>query len=193
MAATESTMLDLGTPAPDFALPDAVSGRTIRLADFAGKRGLLVMFLCPHCPYVKHIQKGLAALLAEYRFRPLGVVAISSNDVTQFPEDAPEGLRQSALDLGFDFPYCYDESQEVAKGYQAACTPDFFLFDDQRRLAYRGQFDSSRPRNTQPVTGTDLRAAMDAVLDGTPVSAEQRPSIGCNIKWRAGNEPQYHR
>jgi len=193
MAATESTMLGLGTPAPDFALPDAVSGRTIRLADFAGKQGFLVMFLCPHCPYVKHIQERLAGLLAEYRGRSLGVVAISSNDVQQFPEDSPEGLGQSARSLGFDFPYCYDESQEVAKAYQAACTPDFFLFDDRQRLAYRGQFDSSRPKNTEPVTGADLRAALDAVLDGRPVKAQQRPSIGCNIKWKPGNEPEYYR
>ncbi len=186
-------MLGLGTPAPDIALPDTVSGRTIRLADFAGKQGLLVMFLCTHCPYVKHIQRGLAALLKEYRAKPLGVVAISSNDVEQFPEDSPEGLRRSALDLGFDFPYCYDESQQVARAYQAACTPDLFLFDSHQRLAYRGQFDSSRPKNSEPVTGADLRAALDAVLAGRPVSAEQRPSIGCNIKWKPGNEPEYYR
>jgi thiol-disulfide isomerase/thioredoxin len=190
---TESTMLGLGTPAPDFALPDAVSGSTIHLADFAGKQGLLVMFLCPHCPYVKHIQQSLAALLKEYRAKPLGVVAISSNDVAQFPEDGPEGLRQSALELGFDFPYCYDESQEVAKAYQAACTPDLFLFDAERRLAYRGQFDSSRPKSSEPVTGADLRAALDAVLAGQPVTGEQRPSIGCNIKWKPGNAPEYFR
>jgi thiol-disulfide isomerase/thioredoxin len=193
MAATESTMLGLGTPAPDFALPDAVSGRTVRLSDFTEKHGLLIMFLCPHCPFVKHIQQGLAALLAEYRGKPLGIVAISSNDVAQFPEDAPDGLRQSALDLGFDFPYCYDESQEVAKAYQAACTPDFFLFDGGQRLAYRGQFDGSRPKNGEPVTGADLRAALDTVLSGSPVSAAQRPSIGCNIKWKPGNEPEYAR
>ena len=186
-------MLGLGTPAPDFALPDAVSGRTVRLSDFAGKQGLLVMFLCPHCPYVKHIQHALAALLKEYRNRPLGLVAISSNDVAQFPEDSPEGLRQSALELGFAFPYCYDETQEAAKAYQAACTPDFFLFDDRLRLAYRGQFDNSRPKNSEPVTGADLRAALDAVLGGKPVSAAQRPSIGCNIKWKPGNEPDYYR
>ena len=193
MAATESTMLGLGTPAPDFALPDAVSGRTVRLSDFEGKQGLLVMFLCPHCPFVKHIQQGLSALLADYRSKPLGVVAISSNDVAQFPEDGPEGLRQSALELGFAFPYCYDESHEVAKAYQAACTPDFFLFDAGGLLAYRGQFDSSRPKSDIPVTGADLRAALDAVLCGQPVSPEQRPSIGCNIKWKPGNEPAYYR
>jgi peroxiredoxin len=193
MAATESTMLGLGTPAPDFALPDSVSGRTIRLSDFDGKQALLVMFICPHCPYVKHIQQSLSALLAEYRGKPLGVVAISPNDIEQFPEDAPEGLRQSAIDLGFEFPYCYDESQEVAKAYQAACTPDFFLFDGQQRLAYRGQFDSSRPKNQEPVTGADLRAAIDAVLHGKPATAVQRPSIGCNIKWKPGNEPVYYR
>ena len=193
MAATESTMLGLGTPVPDFALPDSVSGRTIGLSDFAGKQGLLIMFLCPHCPYVKHIQQGLAALLAEYRTKPLGIVAISSNDVGQFPDDSPEGLRQSAMDLGFAFPYCFDETQEVAKAFEAACTPDFFLFDGQQRLVYRGQFDSSRPKNGDPVTGADLRAAIDAMLDGKPASADQRPSIGCNIKWKPGNEPAYHR
>ena len=192
MAATESTMLELGTQAPDFTLPDAVSGRTVRLADFAGKQALLVMFLCPHCPYVKHIQTALAALLAEYRNKPLGIVAISSNDVQQYPEDGPEGIRQSALGLGFAFAYCYDESQAVAKAYQAACTPDFFLFDGAQRLVYRGQFDSSRPKNTEPITGADLRAALDDVLAGRPVPAEQRPSIGCNIKWKPGNEPAYY-
>jgi peroxiredoxin len=191
--ATESTMLGLGTTAPDFALPDAVSGRTVRLADFTGKQGLLVMFICPHCPYVKHIQEALAALLKEYRGKPLGIVAISSNDVAQFPEDGPEGLRQSALELGFDFPYCYDESQEVARAFQAACTPDFFLCDAQRRIVYRGQFDGSRPKNSEPVTGDDLRAALDAVLAGDEIGEEQRRSIGCNIKWKPGNEPAYYR
>jgi len=186
-------MLELGAPAPDLALPDAVSGRTVRLADFAGKQGLLVMFLCPHCPYVKHIQGSLAALLKEYRGKPLGVVAISSNDVAQFPEDGPAGLRQTSLEMGFDFPYCYDESQDVAKAYQAACTPDFFLFDAGLRLVYRGQFDGSRPKNSEPVTGADLRAALDAVLAGRPQNGLQRPSIGCNIKWKPGHEPDYYR
>jgi len=191
MAAVESIMLELGTPAPDFSLPDVVSGKTVSLANFAGKRGLLVMFLCPHCPYVKHVQAGLAALLKEYAAAPLGVVAISSNDVAQYPEDSPDGLRAMASALGFDFPYCYDESQATAKAYRAACTPDFFLFDASRTLAYRGQMDSSRPGNNIPVTGSDLRAAIDAVLAGRAVSAEQKPSIGCNIKWKPGNEPGY--
>ena len=191
MAAVESIMLELGTPAPDFSLPDVVSGKTVSLANFAGKRGLLVMFLCPHCPYVKHVQAGLAALLKEYAAAPLGVVAISSNDVAQYPEDSPDGLRAMASALGFDFPYCYDESQATAKAYRAACTPDFLLFDASRTLAYRGQMDSSRPGNNIPVTGSDLRAAIDAVLAGRAVSAEQKPSIGCNIKWKPGNEPGY--
>jgi len=184
MAAVESTMLALGTPAPDFQLPDVVSGKTISLDRFAGSNGLLVMFLCPHCPYVKHVQQGLAAMAHDYAAAPLGIVAISSNDVEQFPEDGPDGLRQMAAELGFDFPYCYDESQESAKQYSAACTPDFFLFDESRKLVYRGQFDSSRPGNDIPVTGSDLRAAIDAVLAGRPVAADQKPSIGCNIKWK---------
>jgi len=192
MAATESTMLGLGTPAPDFELPDVVSGKTISLHTFAGAKGLVVMFLCPHCPYVKHIQHGIAALAKEYSGTALGMAAISSNDVAQYPEDGPEGLRRMAHDLGFDFPYCYDESQETAKAYSAACTPDFFLFDQGRRLVYRGQFDDSRPANLVPVTGGDLRAAMDAVLAGSPVSPRQKPGIGCNIKWKPGNEPEYY-
>jgi thiol-disulfide isomerase/thioredoxin len=191
MASTESTMLGLGTPAPAFELPDAVSGRTIMLDTFAGKSGLLVMFLCPHCPYVKHIQQSLAAMAKDYAAADLGIVAISSNDVAQYPEDGPEGLRQQAAELGFDFPYCYDETQDVAKAYQAACTPDFFLFDGERRLTYRGQFDDSRPKNDLPITGRDLRAAIDDVLAGRPAPSAQRPSIGCNIKWKPGNAPPY--
>src|SRR5215471_17624371 len=179
MASTESVMLALGTPAPAFELPDAVSGRTVTLDTVAGKRGLLVMFLCPHCPYVKHIQKSLAQMAKDYATADLAIVAISSNDVAQYPEDGPDGLRQQASEFGFNFPYCYDESQEVAKAYQAACTPDFFLFDTGRRLAYRGQFDDSRPKNDNPVTGRDLRAALDDVLAGRAVAAPQRPSIGC--------------
>lgn len=189
MPAIESTMVELGTPAPTFLLPDAVSGETITLERFASKKALLVIFLCPHCPFVKHVQKGLAAMARDYATAPLGIVAISSNDVAQFPEDGPDGLRQMAADLGFDFPVCYDESQECAKQYSAACTPDFFLFDGAHKLVYRGQFDSSRPGNGMPVTGGDLRAAIDAVLAGHPVTAEQKPSIGCNIKWKPGNEP----
>lgn len=185
-------MLALGTPAPDFQLPDAISGKTISLDTFAGGKGLLVMFLCPHCPYVKHIQQGLAHLAKDYSGTALRMAAISSNDVAQYPEDGPEGLRRMAADLEFDFPYCYDETQETAKAYTASCTPDFFLFGQARELVYRGQFDESRRTNTLPVTGADLRAAIDAVLAGRPVTGLQRPSIGCNIKWKPGNEPAYY-
>ena len=191
MAHVESTMVELGTAAPDFSLPDVVSGNTISLSSFAGSKGLLVMFLCPHCPYVKHIQSTLAALLKEYAGAPLGIVAISPNDVAQFPEDGPDGIRTQAAELAFAFPYCYDESQVAAKAYRASCTPDFFLFDEGRNLVYRGQMDGSRPKNDTPVTGSDLRAALDAVLAGRPVDPVQRPSIGCNIKWKPGNEPAY--
>jgi thiol-disulfide isomerase/thioredoxin len=191
MAATESTMLELGTAAPDFSLPDVVSGETVSLASFKGANGLLVMFICPHCPYVKHVQSKLASLLKEYADAPLGIVAIGSNDATQFPEDGPDGLRGQATELGFHFPYGYDESQAVAKAYRAACTPDFFLFDADRKLVYRGQLDGARPKNDTPVTGSDLRAALDAVLAGRPIDPHQRPSLGCNIKWKKGNEPQY--
>lgn len=185
MAVTESTMLELGTTAPDFALPDVVSGKTVRRGDFRGKKGLLVMFICAHCPYVKHIEKSLGPLAADYASQPLGIVAISSNDVTTHPADSPEGLKKQAQANGFVFPYLYDESQDVAHAYNAACTPDFFLFDKDLRLVYRGQYDSSRPGNEIPVTGMDLRAAIDLVLDGKPVPKQQRPSIGCNIKWKA--------
>jgi thiol-disulfide isomerase/thioredoxin len=185
MPAIESVMLALGTAAPDFALPDAVSGETVRLGTFAGKNGLLVMFICPHCPFVKHVQSELAKIGHDYAGASLGIVAISSNDVAQFPDDGPDGLRQQARELRFNFAYCYDESQDVARAYQAACTPDFFLFDAQRKLAYRGQLDGSRPENGVPVTGSDLRAAIDAVLAGKPVSADQKPSIGCNTKWKS--------
>ncbi len=193
MGLTESTMLGLGTPAPEFQLPDAVTGHAITLGEFAGKQGLLVMFLCPHCPFVKHIQPGLAALAKDYAGSPLAMLAISSNDVAQFPEDGPDGLRQMAADLGFDFPYCFDESQETARAYSAACTPDFFLFDRGHRLVYRGQFDASRPSNAEPIDGSDLRAAIEAVLSDRPVNEQQKPSIGCNIKWKPGNEPEYAR
>jgi len=191
MAAVESTMLALGTSAPAFSLPDVVSGKTITLHTFARGKGLLVMFLCPHCPYVKHVQAGLAKLLKEYDGSGLGVVAVSSNDVAQYPEDSPDGLRAQAAELGFAFPYCYDESQAAAAAYRAACTPDFFLFDAGRKLAYRGQMDGGRPKNDVPVTGSDLRAAIDAVLAGRAVSAEQKPSLGCSIKWKPGNHPGY--
>lgn len=191
MVLTPSTMLPLGTAAPDFSLPDTVTGRTIRLADFSKKKGLLVMFLCCHCPYVKHVQAQLARLGDDYAPTALGIVAISSNDAAGYPDDAPEKLKQMAKELGFRFPYLYDESQAVAKAYTAACTPDFFLFDAAGKLAYRGQLDDSRPGNGKPVTGADLRRAMDEVLAGNPVSGVQRASIGCNIKWKPGHEPAY--
>jgi peroxiredoxin len=185
MSGTESTMLALGTPAPPFALEDVVSGRMVSLADFNGAKALLVMFICRHCPYVKHLQNGLAQLGRDYSGQPVGIVAISSNDADAYPDDAPESLREMAAELGFTFPFCYDATQEVARSYSAACTPDFFVFDGERRLVYRGQFDDSRRGNTTPVTGRDIRAALDAVLGGRPIETEQRPSIGCNIKWRA--------
>jgi len=177
-------MLELGTVAPAFSLPDAVSGKTVSLDTFAGKKGLLVMFICPHCPFVKHVEGELAKVGEDYASASLGVVAISSNDVAQFPEDGPDGLREQARRLGFNFAYCYDESQDVARAYRAACTPDFFLFDGGRKLVYRGQLDGSRPGNAVPVSGADLRAAIEAVLGGHGVSPEQKPSIGCNIKWK---------
>jgi len=185
MALTESTMLELGTIAPDFALVDVVSGKTVRRDDFRGKKALLVIFICTHCPYVKHVEKGLAALGKDYASKPLGIVAISSNDVTTHPDDSPAGLKHQAETFSFVFPYLHDESQAVAHAYKAACTPDIFLFDADFRLVYRGQFDGSRPGNGVPVTGQDLRAAIDQVLADKPVPADQRPSIGCNIKWKA--------
>jgi peroxiredoxin len=184
-------MLALGTTAPDFALPDVSTGRRVGLSDFAGRRGLLVMFICRHCPYVKHVRAGIASLGRDYATADLGIVAISANDPADYPEDSPDGLAEEARDAGYTFPYLFDESQEVAKAYTAACTPDFFLFDRDRALVYRGQMDASRPSNDVPVTGADLRAAIDAVLAGEPVSEDQHPSIGCSIKWREGNEPDY--
>jgi len=178
-------MLDLGTSAPAFVLPDAVSGENVDLNTFDARRALLVMFICPHCPFVKHVNPELARLGRDYAKSGLGIVAISSNDVAQFPEDGPEGLAQQAREFGFAFPYCYDESQEVARAYKAACTPDFFLFDADRKLVYRGQLDDSRPSNGLPVTGTDLRAAIDATIAGKPAASTQKPGIGCNIKWKA--------
>jgi peroxiredoxin len=185
-------MIELGTQAPDFRLPDVRTGQTVSLADFAGRKGLLVMFISRHCPYVQHVQDELARLGQDYAGRDLGLVAISANDVVAYPDDAPERLKELADELGLNYPVCYDESQETAKAYQAACTPDFFLFDAARRLVYRGQLDDSRPGNDKPVTGRDLRAALDALLNDQPVSAEQRASLGCNIKWRPGNEPAYY-
>lgn len=190
MVMTPSTMLPLGTVAPDFSLPDTENG-VVSLSDFAAAPGKLVMFLCNHCPFVKHIREVLARFAAEYQAKGLAVVAISSNDVEAFPDDNLEMMRLEAQEAGYTFPYLYDESQAVAKAYRAACTPDFFLFDAENVLVYRGQFDSSRPGNDVPVTGADLAAAADALLQGRPVAQEQEPSIGCNIKWKRGNEPDY--
>jgi peroxiredoxin len=184
-------MLELGTEAPAFHLPDAVSGETVSLDTFAGKKALLVMFICNHCPFVKHVNAELVRLGNDYAGSELGIVAISANDADNYPDDSPENLKKTAQELGYTFPYCHDESQETAKVYRAACTPDYYLFDQDRKLTYRGQLDDSRPENGIPVTGTDLRAAIDAVLAGRPVSGEQKPSIGCNIKWKPGNEPSY--
>ncbi|AJD57752.1 thioredoxin family protein [Synechococcus elongatus] len=190
MAKTASTMLALGTAAPDFALPDVVSGRTVQLADFSDRAGLLVMFICQHCPFVKHVEEELAAIGRDYL--DLGIVAISPNSLETHPQDGPEQLKAQAERLGFTFPYCLDETQAIAKAYTAACTPDFFLFDRDRRLVYRGQLDDSRPSSDRPVTGADLRAAITAVLTGDAPSADQKPSIGCNIKWHPGQEPDYY-
>jgi peroxiredoxin len=176
--------LELGTQAPVFALRDVVTGKTVRRDDFRGQKGLLLMFICTHCPYVKHVEKGRAMLGMDYEAKPISIVAISSNDAEMYPDDAPEGLKTQAQRLGFRFPYLYDETQAVARAYHAACTPDFFLLDGDFKLAYRGQFDGSRPGSGIPVTGQDLRAAMDALLQGKPVPKEQKPSMGCNIKWK---------
>lgn len=190
MAATSSTMLSLGTAAPGFDLPDATSGGTSSLADFAGSP-LLVMFLSNHCPFVKHIRAELAALGRDFGSRGFGIVAINANDIETYPDDSPAKMTAEAAEAGYTFPYLFDESQAVAKAYRAACTPDFFVFDGEHQLVYRGQLDESRPGNGKPVTGRDLRAAMEAVLAGEAVAGEQLPSIGCNIKWKAGNAPGY--
>ena len=191
MVRTASTMmLPLGAAAPDFALPDT-EGRIVRLADFDGAPALLVIFMCNHCPYVKHIADHLAQLAKEYQAKGVAIVGINANDVQNYPDDSPEKMREEVKRRGYTFPYLYDETQEVAKAYHAACTPDFFLFDRERRLVYRGQLDDSRPSNGLPVTGKDLRAALDAVLAGRPVPSEQKPSLGCNIKWKPGNEPDW--
>jgi peroxiredoxin len=191
MAYPACSILSLGTQAPDFHLPDVVSGKSISLATFADKKALLVMFICRHCPFVKPITLELAKLGKDYISSNLGIVAISSNDINKYPDDAPESLKEMAIELGFNFPLCYDETQEIAKAYTADCTPDFFIFDPERKLVYRGQLDDSCPSNGKPVTGADLRAAIEAVLAGKPVATEQKPSIGCNIKWKSGNEPNY--
>jgi peroxiredoxin len=191
MVLTASTMLAIGTKAPNFHLPEVVSGNEISLDTFADKKALLVMFICRHCPFVKHIQQELANLGKDYFNSDLGIVGISANDVEKYPNDAPESLKEMSTEQGFKFPLCYDETQAVAKAYTAACTPDFFLFDQDRNLVYRGQLDDSRPSNNKPVTGADLRAAIEAVLADQPVTTEQQPSVGCNIKWKPGNEPDY--
>jgi peroxiredoxin len=190
MARTPSTMLALGTSAPGFRLPD-FDGQVHSLEDHRASPALLVVFICNHCPFVKHIRQEFAAFAREYAPRGLAVVAINSNDLEAYPQDGPDAMRQEAAELGYGFPYLVDTSQAVARAYRAACTPDFFLFDAQRRLVYRGQFDDSRPGNNKPVTGADLRAAVDATLAGRSPAEDQVPSLGCNIKWRKGNEPDY--
>lgn len=192
MVQTASTMLPLGTRAPDFTLKNVVDDKRVSSKDFEGKSGLLVMFICNHCPFVKHLQSALAAFGKEYQPKGLAIVAINSNDVTIHPDDGPDKMKQLAQQAGYTFPYLFDETQAVAQAYKAACTPDFFLFDKHQALVYRGQFDASRPGNNKPITGADLRAAVDAVLAGKPVPAEQKPSIGCNIKWKPGKEPAYY-
>ncbi len=190
VAQTPSTMTDIGSPAPHFNLPDT-EGNSVSQADFADAQALVVMFICNHCPFVKHIRHELAKLARDYQPRGVAFVAINSNDVENYPDDSPEKMKEEVREAGYTFPYLFDESQEVAKAYRAACTPDFFVYDTQRRLVYRGQLDDSRPKNGVPVTGEDLRTALDAVLSGREYPREQRPSIGCNIKWKKGNEPEY--
>lgn len=190
MSLTPSMMTELGTPAPQFSLPDT-NGKTVSLGDFAGHEGLLVVFMCNHCPYVKHIKEGLVAFARDYATKGIAMVGINANDASTHPADSPEKMKEDAAHFGYPFPYLYDENQRVAQAYKAACTPDFFLYDRDHRLVYRGQFDASRPGNDVPVSGSDLRAAADALLAGKPVAAEQTPSVGCNIKWKEGNEPAY--
>lgn len=182
--AVPSTMVPLGTLAPDFALPDVVSGQTVRLAEAKSDKATVVMFICNHCPYVKHVNGQLVALANNYQPKGVAFIAISSNDVENYPQDSPEKMKEAAETLGYPFPYLFDETQDVARAYDAACTPDFFIFDDQMKLVYRGQLDGSRPGNTVPVTGADVRSALDAVLAGESPAAVQVPSMGCNIKWK---------
>ena len=189
MVAVNSTMLPLGTEAPEFRLPDA-SGRLVSITDLKGA-ALLLVFMCNHCPYVKHVRSGLARMAADFQAAGVAVVGINSNYVATYPEDSPERMREEVRHAGYTFPYLYDETQDVAEAYMAACTPDFFLFDRERKLVYRGQMDDSRPGNGKPVTGADLRAAVDALLKAKPISPNQKPSMGCNIKWKPGKEPKY--
>ncbi len=191
MALTPSTMLPLGTKAPDFNLTNAADGKQVSLADFAAAPALLVVFMCNHCPFVKHVAAGLASLAKEYQAKGVAVVGINSNDAAKYPDDSPEKMKQEAAARGYTFPYLFDETQAVAKAYRAACTPDFYVFDKHQQLVYRGQMDSSRPDSGVAVTGQDLRAALDAVLAGRKPVEDQKPSIGCNIKWKAGSEPDY--
>jgi len=184
-------MMPLGSRAPDFSLKDVLSGKVFSLKDIKNKKAFLLMFICRHCPYVQHVTKEISILGRDYQNKDIGIAAISSNDPEAYPEDAPASLSEMARELNFTFPYLFDESQETAKKYKAACTPDFFLFDKERKLAYRGQLDDSRPANNIPVTGKDLRGAIEAVLNDTLVNPDQKPSIGCNIKWKSGNEPNY--
>ncbi len=190
MVAVNSTMLPLGTVAPDFRLRDT-EGRWVSLRDFKGASALVVIFMCNHCPYVKHIRSGLAQFARDYRSKGVAIVGINSNDAVNYPADSPAGMAEEVKAAGYSFPYLFDEMQDVAKAYHAACTPDIYLFDRDQRLVYRGQFDDSRPGNGLPVTGKDLRAACEAVLAGKAVPERQKPSIGCNIKWKPGNEPDY--
>jgi peroxiredoxin len=192
MSETKSTMLELGSRAPDFRLPDP-DGKAYALKDFQGAPALLVAFICNHCPYVKHIRKTFARLARDYQQEGVAIVGINSNDASAYPDDSPARMKDVAAEIGYTFPYLVDASQDVARAYRAACTPDLFLFDGERRLVYRGQFDGSRPGNDVPVTGEDLAAALDAILAGRPVPEAQKPSVGCNIKWRPGREPDYFR
>lgn len=192
MVLVKSNMLELGTSAPDFRLPDT-KGRMVCLSDYKGAPALLVIFMCNHCPYVKYVRKAMVRLVKEYQAKGVAVVGINSNDVDNYPDDSPYKMGEEVASVGYTFDYLYDETQEVAKDYRAACTPDFFLFDRQLTLAYRGQFDDSRPSNDRPITGADLRAALDCVLAGIEVPELQMPSVGCNIKWKPGNEPDYFR
>lgn len=191
MVKTQSTMIALGTKIPYFRLPDVVSGNIVSSDDLPDKKAILAMFICNHCPYVKHVQEEIVKIGKDYVDKSLSIVAISSNDIEQYPDDAPGNLKKQAQNLGFNFPYLFDETQSVAKAFTAACTPDFFLFNEKRELAYRGQLDDSRPGNDAPVNGKDLREAIDLVLVGKRVSEQQKPSAGCNVKWKVGNEPLY--
>ncbi|MFW5741236.1 MAG: thioredoxin family protein [Myxococcota bacterium] len=193
MSATPSTMLPLGTQAPQFSLPNAVDGSIVSLDQFRDRKALLVMFICNHCPFVIHVRDEFGRLADDYLPKGLGIVAINANSTKTHPHDGPEGMKKLAEQQGWSFPFLFDEDQAVAKAYRAACTPDFYLFDGDMRLVYRGQLDDARPSNGKPVTGRDLREAIRATLAGEPVSADQKPSIGCNIKWSPGNEPDYYR